>query len=279
MQVIKASGEKTVYDPEKIVRSLRRVGADEKVIKEVLSETEKEIFNGINTKTLYKIVFKNLRRLMRNTAGKYHLKQAIMELGPSGFPFEKFISALLEQEGYQTSTNQIVQGQCVTHEIDVIAQKDNKHLMIECKFHGNIGTKSDIKHALYVYARFLDVRNNWVKLPNHATKIHEGWLVTNTRLTSDAEKYGQCVGLGCLSWNLPHKNSLRERIDRRGLYPITCLTTISSHEKKKLLHRDIVLCRTLCERPSLLKVIGLSETRKTKVLDEAESICKWSQTE
>ena len=102
MKVIKANGEETLYDPEKIVRSLGRVGASQELIQEVLSETEKELYEGIHTKAMYKIVFRNLRKLSRGVASKYHLKNAIMELGPTGFPFEKFIASLLNAEGYKT---------------------------------------------------------------------------------------------------------------------------------------------------------------------------------
>ena len=274
MKIIKANGEETSYEPEKIARSLERAGAGQEVIQEVLSATEKELFDGIHTKAMYKIVFRNLKKLSHGTAGKYHLKSAIMELGPTGFPFEKFIAALLEAEGYQTLTDQIVQGHCVKHEVDIIAEKDNKHFMMECKFHGTTGNICDVKVALYVYARFLDVEKTWLNIPGHAQKFHQGWLVTNTRLSGDAEKYGKCVGMGLLSWNYPRGDSLRERIDRNGLYPITCLTTLSKHEKQALLNKKIVLCHTVCERPSVLNGIGLSMARKSMALEEAKTICK-----
>ena len=274
MKIIKATGEEASYEPEKIVRSLERAGASQEIIKEVLSETEKELFEGIHTKAMYKIVFRNLKKLSHGTAGKYHLKNAIMELGPTGFPFENFIAALFEAEGYQTLTDQIVQGHCVQHEVDVVAEKDNNHFMMECKFHGTSGNICDVKHALYVHARFLDVEKTWLNKPGHAQEFHQGWLVTNTRLSGDAERYGKCVGMGLLSWNYPQGDSLRERIDRNGLYPITCLTSLSKHEKQVLLNKKVVLCRTVCEHPSELNGIGLSETKKLKVLEEGILICK-----
>lgn len=274
MKIIKANEEEASYDPEKIIRSLKRAGATQEIIQEVLSATEKELYEGIHTKEMYRIVFRNLKKLSNGTAGKYHLKNAIMELGPTGFPFEKFIAALLEAEGYQTLTNQIVQGRCIQHEIDVTAEKDNRHFMIECKFHGTAGSISDVKHALYVYARFLDVEKSWLNKSDPSQKFHQGWLVTNTRLTSDAEKYGKCVGMCLLSWNYPPENSLRERIDKKSLYPITCLTSLSKKEKQRLLNKKIVLCHTVCERPSALNGIGLSETKKLKILEEALIICK-----
>ena len=45
-----------------------------------------------------------------------------MELGPSGFPFEKLVGKILEQEGFETRVGVIVQGNCVQHEVDVIAR-------------------------------------------------------------------------------------------------------------------------------------------------------------
>jgi ribosomal protein L21E len=261
-------------EPEKIVRSLERAGANQEIIQEVLSETEKEIFDGIHTQAMYKIVFRNLKKLSHSTAGKYHLKNAIMELGPTGFPFEKFIAALLQAEGYQTLTDQIVQGYCVKHEVDIIAEKNNQHFMMECKFHGIAGSICDVKHALYVHARFLDVEKSWLNKQGHAQKFHQGWLVTNTRFTGDAEKYGNCVGMGLLSWNYPKGDSLKERIDRNGLYPITSLTTLSKQEKQRLLNKNVVLCHTLCEHPTELNGIGLSEARKNKVIEEAMVMCK-----
>lgn len=274
IKIIKASGEEVFYDRKKIVHSLQRAGASREVIQQVLAETEKELFNGIHTKAMYKIVFRNLKKMSRHTAGKYHLKNAIMELGPTGFPFEKFIEILFKEEGYHTLRDQIVQGHCVKHEIDVIAEKDDKHFMLECKFHSLPGNTCDVKTALYVYARFLDVEKTWLQQPGQTKKFLQGWLVTNTRLTGDAEKYGNCVGLGLMSWNYPQKNSLRERIDRHGLHPITCLTTLSKQDKQKLLDKEIVLCRTLSANPSELKKIGLSKERKNRVLEEARNICK-----
>lgn len=267
MKIIKASGEETSYDQEKIVQSLKRTGASDEIIKEVLSKTEKELFEGIHTKALYKIVFENLKKLSHGAAGKYHLKNAIMELGPTGFPFEKFIAGLLEVEGFAAVTNQIVQGRCVKHEIDIIADKGDQHFMMECKFHGYGGSICDIKTTLYVYARFLDVENN-------SQKFHQAWLVTNTRLSKDAEVYGNCVGMGLLSWNYPKGHSLRERIDRSGLYPITCLSSLSEQEKQTLLNKNIVLCQTLCERPAELNELKFPSEKNNAVLEEAKLICK-----
>ena len=81
-----------------------------------------------------------------------------MQLGPSGHPFEEYIGDILTAKGYDTKVSQILRGACITHEVDVIARTDSRHIMIECKFHNAPGTKSDVQTALYTHARFMDIR-------------------------------------------------------------------------------------------------------------------------
>lgn len=270
MKVVKASGKKVLYNPEKIVRSLTRVGVSPKAIDEVLRKTEAELYPGIHTKEMDDLVFKHLKSVSCNAASKYHLKRAISELGPTGFPFEKLIAALFEAEGYQALNNQMLEGYCVSHEVDVVAKNENEYHIMECKFHGAEGSISDIKHALYVYARFLDLARKR-KASKQKTM---GWLVTNTRFSSDAEKYGRCVGLQMLSWDYPKGGSLRERIDKTGLFPVTCLTMLSKQQKQKLLNREVVLCRELAGLEEELKLIGLPKEKQKKALEEAHIICQ-----
>lgn len=274
MKVIKASGEEILFESEKIVRSLERAGASKEIIEKVLAETEKALYEKIPTKSIYKLVFKNLKKFNRSVASKYHLKHAMMELGPAGYPFEKFIAKVFEEEGYNTLTEQIVEGHCIKHEVDIIAKKNDKHLIIECKFHANSGNVCPVKNALYVYARFLDIEKACQDKSEHVQKFHEGWLVTNTRFSDDAERYGKCVGMGLLSWNYPKEDSLRKKIDKNGLYPLTCLISLSKLEKQMLLKNGIVLCKTIFEEPAKLESIKLSKSRIEKILKEAEMISK-----
>ncbi len=70
-----------------------------------------------------------------------------MELGDTGYPFEKFVAALLRSEGYETKVGVIVQGHCVTHEVDVVAENDRHHYMCECKFHNSQGRFCNVKNT------------------------------------------------------------------------------------------------------------------------------------
>ena len=274
MKVVKANGEVEPFDESKIRRSLQRAGADAAITDKVIEEVRKKAHDGITTKALYKIVFRTLKSFRQSVAGKYNLKRAIMELGPTGFPFEKFIAEIMEAEGYRTQTSQIVMGRCVKHEVDVIAELDDTINMFECKYYTTTGKYCDVKNALYVHARFLDIGSN----KHFKNKKFSGWLVTNTRFTKDAEQYGTCVGLEMMSWDFPANKSLRDIIDKHNLHPITCLTSLTKKEKQFLLNENIVLARNLCQSPDTLEKIPLTIQKAAAVMEEARALCEIKTT-
>ncbi len=276
--ITKNDGTKERFSISKLRRSLERAGADQESIFKIGKEIKRMLKPGISTKEIYNHAFLSLKNISGHIAAKYKLKKAIMELGPSGFPFEKYIAAILKSEAYSVKVGQIVQGSCVRHEIDVIASKDNLHFMIECKFHGEQSRKCDVKIPLYINSRFLDVEKAWKLEKGHDTKFHQGWVVTNTRFTTDAEQYGSCAGLNLVSWNYPEKGSLKERIDRSGLHPLTCLTSLSKKEKQSLLDSGIVLCKELCENEQHLKKLGIQPSRLMKIITEAKLLCATKTT-
>jgi hypothetical protein len=270
----KYSGEYQAFDVNKLINSLRRSGADEDIIQNIARKVQEQIEEGMTTKKIYQLAFNMLKGKSRLSASKYKLKKALMELGPSGFPFEKLVGKLFAHEGYVTKVGVIVQGNCVQHEIDVIVQKDNKHYMIECKYHSDQGRTCNVKIPLYIQSRFLDVKAKWEHQEGHETKLHKGGVYTNTRFTTDAIQYGTCIGLLLTSWDYPMGNGLKDRIDKLGLHPLTALTTLTKAEKTKLLDKDIVLCKELHENPTLLKQIGIDKKRHKKILEDSEALCK-----
>jgi len=273
MTVIKASGEKVPFQIEKLANSLRRANAREEYIQEILEKVSSEIFDGITTKKIYKMAFKMLKGKSSVSASRYKLKKALMELGPTGFPFEKFVGKLMEHEGFKTEVGVIVHGNCVQHEIDVIAQIDNNHYMIECKYHSEQGRFCNVKIPLYINSRFLDVEKQWEQQKGHENKLHKGGIYTNTRFSTDAIQYGKCVGLLMTSWDYPFGNGLKERIDSSGLHPLTVLTTLSKSEKTKLLDKGIVLCKEIDENPSILDQVGIPKSRHKNILEDSNKLC------
>jgi len=273
----KYSGEYEAFDVNKLINSLRRSRADEDIIQDVARKVQEQIEEGMTTKKIYQLAFKMLKRKSRVSASKYKLKKALMELGPSGFPFEKLVGKLLAHEGFDTEVDVIVQGNCVQHEIDVIAQKDNNHYMIECKYHSDQGRVCNVKIPLYINSRFLDVEKQWKRQKGHEAKLHKGGVYTNTRFTTDAIQYGKCVGMLLSSWDYPRGNGLKDRIDKSGLHPLTALTTLTKAEKTKLLDEGIVLCKELHESPKLLEKIGIDKKRHKKILEDSEKLCSAHQ--
>lgn len=273
LTVTKRSGEKAKFDQSKLRNSLERSGASDSVIQKIIAKVEASLYDSIPTKEIYKKAFRLLRKTSRPTASRFKLKKAIMELGPTGYPFEKFVGAILSNQGFRTQVGVVVKGHCVNHEVDVIAEKDEKHYIVECKFHSDEVRHCNVKIPLYIQSRFLDVEKQWQKKPGHDTKFHQGWIFTNTRFTSDAIQFGTCAGLMLVGWNYPKKGNLKMQIDESGLHPITSLTTLAKPEKQKLLMMDKVLCMELCHHPDLLKSIGINKQRHSKILDEAYELC------
>jgi hypothetical protein len=271
--IVKASGEKVPFSAAKLKKSLLHSGAPAELVNTIVQKVTDEVYEGMPTRKIYKRAFALLRGYRASCASRYKLKQAIYELGPTGFPFERFISAVLSHSGFKTKSNQRYRGKCVSHEIDVVATNSEGTRLIECKYHSDPGKKCDVKVPLYIHSRFGDVLQNGEHQMGNHSKFKPGWVVTNTRFTGDAEEYGNCVGLYLLSWNYPPENSLKKRIDRSGLYPITVSPLLSAKEKQLLLEQGPVLCREVLKKPHLLDQIGISKARKNRILKEFGLLC------
>ncbi len=272
--ITKSTGEKVPFSEKKLVRSLQRSGAGKDLIDEILLTVKNELHEGITTKEIYRTAYKLLKKKARSTAARYKLKNAIMELGPSGYPFEQFVAELLKYQGYQVKIGEIVEGHCVKHEVDVIADSEEEHAVIECKFHNRQGYYCDVKIPLYFHARFLDIEKKLKSKGEHQNKSHQGWIFTNTRFSNDAIQYANCVGLKLMGWDYPQKGNLKQWVDISGLHPITCLTTLTKAEKVKLLDKKIVISRDLQNQTKLLDEIGIHSPRKEKVLEESRGLCE-----
>ncbi|HEU4716766.1 MAG TPA: restriction endonuclease [Bacteroidia bacterium] len=270
--VINASGENIPFSPEKLAQSLRHSGADEKTIAGITREISRHIYDGVSTKKIYRQAYAMLRKRSPHFGGRYKLKEALLELGPSGFPFEKFVARVLHHRGYETKLNVIMQGSCVRHEVDVLAAKDNNEIMIECKYHNQRGLKSDVKIPLYVHSRFRDIQRYREQRTEKSLVAFTGWLVTNTRFTGDAYQYGTCAGLHLVSWDQPENESLKEMIDMTGLHPLTCMSSLSKSEKIALLHEGVVLCNDLENSRDLLYKMDIPPARVERIIREAGRI-------
>lgn len=272
--VIKASGEREQFSREKLLNSLNRAGASPDVAEKIASQIEKGVKSGTRVSDIYHTAFSLLHKLERGAAGRYSLKMAIMALGPTGHPFERLVGEILEAEGFSVEVGQIAQGACVEHEVDVVARKGDRRIMVECKFHNEQGIRTDVKVALYVQARFEDIEKKHAVEPNYVQKFHEAWLITNTKLTSSAIRYASCAGLTAIGWNYPANRSLQNLIEQSDLHPLTCLTTLSEAQKRQLLDAGLVLCGDIAEREDALSLLGLNDKEIREVRQEVSNVCE-----
>ncbi len=274
--VIKTSGEREPFSLTKLRRSLVRSGTDEATTEMVIAHIIPELHDGMKTAAIYKHAFSLLKKAKYPAAVRYSLRKAVMELGPSGFPFEKFVAEVLRRKGYIAETGVILPGFCVSHEVDILMEKDNRHIFAECKFHNQQGIKTDVKVALYVHARFRDLRkgHDAKEKALAVPKIHEGWLITNTKLTSDAIQYANCAGLTVIGWDYPEKGNLQDLILETGVHPLTFLNTLTAQEKAGLLEQGVVMCRTLKDNDKPLRSLGFSDERIKKVVSEVNKVCQ-----
>jgi len=264
VNVKKLDGSMQKYDASKLKRSLLNSGADNETAEGVVKKAEKILYEGIETRKLFKFVFKEFKKIQPYTALKYDLKNAILRLGPEGFVFEKFVSEILKKQGYSVKLNQIIKGEHIRHEIDIIAVKEKEKLMVESKYHTKPWLGCDIQTALYVYARFLDVKQHFT-VPV---------LVTNTKFSRQVVDYAKGVGLWLMGWKFPQDNSVEKNIEHFKLYPITMLSMLSRDEAKTLLASNVILVKDLLSK-DINEIAGILKAPKSKIekiLKQAEAL-------
>lgn len=267
--ITKADGEQEPFDPSKLEHSLQLAGASSTVRARILAEIMRTLKKEMTTEQIYHHAFEMLKKEAAvPVAARYSIKRAVFSLGPSGYPFEQFLAEILRAQGWSTHTGVALNGRCAPHEVDVLAEKGGKRIGIEAKFHNEMGGKTDIKDALYVKARYDDLRVT----PEASSRVDEGWLVTNTRFTRNAIRYAQCNNLKLIGWDYPRTRGLLNLIEETRVHPLTCLTTLSEGEKHRFLDRRIVLCKDI-QTKHLLQEYGVKPDRIPHVIEEAQRLC------
>lgn len=266
--VVKESGEKEKFNPQKVKRALRRSGLSEKEAGTALKRLQPKLRDGMTTKGIYRTVYEIVRSMRPEVTHRYNLKRALQHLGPAGYDFEDFVAKLLSVQGYKTDVRQRPQGACTDHEIDVIASKGRDRYLVECKFHNEPGTRCRIQTVLYVYARFLDLKEG-ARLGT-CGRYTNAWLVTNTKFSEDVVTYAECKGIELTGWRYPLKRSLETMIDKTKCYPVSVID-MNYHNLRKLLSRKIVTVMDIPENPQrLVDMTGIPLSSARRIVEKAE---------
>jgi len=276
--IVKADGTKETFDPARLVMSLERAGAGGSVARNISEAISDTVAPGTSSKEIYTRAFSLLRRETRPVAARYALRRALLELGPTGHPFEDFISRLYRAEGWEVETRKIIKGKCVSHEVDLYASRaeQNEFLAAELKYHNDPSYKTDLKVALYVKSRFEDIFACDASV--RSCPIDRGILITNTKFTSEAIAYAECSGVELLGWGYPLNDSLFMRMSRAKVYPITTLTGLSRTEKRLLIERGIIAVDDIMKNRRALDALRLPSERVGDLLAEADGLLSLRDT-
>jgi hypothetical protein len=274
IQIKKVSGELEVFSRNKLINSLKRSGAEIEIVNSIADDVESWIYEGIPSKKIYDKAFALLRKRQLGIAARYKLKNAMMEMGPTGYPFEYFVGQIYRLMGYDVEVGEVLQGNCVTHEVDVIATKGKEQHFIECKYYQHTGKNANVQVPMYIRSRVDDLIKYRKNRPEFEGFDFHGGVVTNTRFTTDAISFGECTGLSLLSWDYPEGKGLKEIIDKEKIFPITVLTRLSLFEKQQLMEKGIVICRQLAENPEVLTNLIPDNKKVKKVLQEINFLCR-----
>jgi len=243
--VINARGEKEPFSFKKVYRSAKRAGAFSKTARRVAEIIRKEVYPGIKTSEIFGRIKKLLRREAPGVALRFNIKEGMRRLGPTGFPFEKYLGEILKNLGYRVKINQFLSAKCVrSYEIDFVAEKGKTIYVGECKYRQDFGDIVHSQDALANHARFLDIsQGNRFKSPKYKNRKIKTMLVTNTKFSSRSIDYCRCVGVELLGWNYPTGRGLGYIIDKERLYPVTILPALKKYIKKAFVEEKIMLAK------------------------------------
>lgn len=273
IKIKKASGLIEDFDPGKLRESLLRSGADREQVEEIIGKVMPDMQPYTSTRKIFRLAHKYLRQFNRSSVLRYSLKKALMRLGPTGYPFERYVGELFRHCGYDVNVGVMLEGKCVTHEVDVLAVNRREVFIVECKYRNRVENAPDVKVAMYVHSRFRDLRAEMKH--QYPGRLFKGLLVTNTRFTADAITYAQCYGLKLKSWKYPAKESLEGMIEKHKLYPVTVMSGLTSGQIRKLFAKNIILMADLAKMKSgdIRKLLSVSDKRAAVLKEQAEKLC------
>ncbi len=258
--VVNFKGEEEPFSFKKVYQSARRVGASESLAREIAENIQRTIYPGIKTSEIFNKV-KNFLRKENSKAGiRFSLKKAIQKLGPTGFPFEKYVGAILTSFGFEVKLNQYLPGLCLKYEIDFLAKKEDLLYIGECKYRNLLQEKAiHSQTVLANFARFLDLKDGIFLKQNKFRDFKiKPILVTDAKFTPDAIKFSQCRNIEFLGWRYPKDKGLEYFIESQNLYPITILPSLKNYLAEIFVSNKIMLVKDLLK----LDIFKLSREQK-----------------
>ncbi len=267
VKIVKMNGEMDEFSREKALRSCERAGASPELCSQIVDSLEKRIYSGMHTREILNIIHSMLKSGDKSSAVRYKLKDAISKMDPEIHEFEFFVARLLRYEGYRTqrSPEPKIQGQCVDHEIDVVALKAAEIAIVECKHHYKDHTFTGLDVPMRQWARLDDIGNGCKLRRRNSISATSAWVVTNTKYSEHAVRYSKCRGIKLVGWNYPKGGGLNEVIEKHRAYPLT-MTGLSRDERQRLVMNHIYnVLDFLHADEVLLKRAGFEDFRVRRI--------------
>jgi Holliday junction resolvase len=276
LYVINLNGNKEPFSFQKVYNSARRVGASRNLAQDIARIIKKKAYPGIKTSEIFSNVTKMLNSKIPKAALRFNLKKGMKKLGPTGFPFEKFVGEVLKRLGYNVEINQYLPGYCIrNYEIDFVAKKGNIIYVGECKYRNLPGEKVHSRDALASYARFSDISNgSFFKSKKYQNFKIKTMIVTNAKFTKKTLDYCECTGISALGWRYPRTQGLECLIEENKLYPITILPGLNSYLANFFVSKKIMLAQDILtiNPKELSKELKIPERQILILKKQAESL-------
>jgi hypothetical protein len=247
------------------------MGANRRIAVEVADEIEARLYDGISTRKILQMIYRLLRKYKPILRHFLDLRKGLSLMG-SKPEFEKFVQILLSHHGFEVSPNQIIKGKCVGHEVDAIARKYGVTFFVESKHHSNYHTPTGLDESRIARAVLEDVTDGFA-LGKSDLKIDRAMIVTNTRYTEHAKRYGKCRNILQIGWSSPINLGLQNMIEEKKLHPLSCLRDLKSETRLQLVNTGIVLIRQLVEEnPSKIAIeTGIPQEILKKTIEKAKN--------
>ena len=235
LSVVKYSGESQAFDEEKVLKSITNSGVTREEALKILSKIKPSLYDGISTRNLYKLVYKTIdKESLKENVSLYRMRETLGKIG--SFEFEKFVKGLLEKRGFNCAYDLIVEGDCISHQIDIIAKKEDKVFYVEVKHHKNHHRDTGLGEVCEIWARYDDMRKGFEKGKSNFD-FSAPWLFTNTKISSHGQKYAKCKSMKLTSWKVGLDNSSLEdkirRLDSGQIQEIVKKSKINNSFKER----------------------------------------------
>jgi len=269
--VTKADGSRQLFDREKIVRTCLRMGANNMIADKIAGRVERRLYDGISTSKILQMTLALLRGYKPSIKNLLDLRRGL-SLMDSKPEFEVFVQLLLANNGFEVSPNRILPGKCVEHEVDAIAKKGNVTYFVEAKHHVNYHTPTGLDESRIARAILEDVADSF-QSGISGLKIDKAMIVTNTRYSEHATRYGKCRNILQIGWNSPRNLSLQRMIEEKDLYPVSSIRGLKREIRTELVNSRIVVMKQLLEeKPSALaRRTGIPKEILKKIIEKAET--------